>query len=476
MHTHEGMILIASGALAYPFMYGLSFGSPTVLIPQLRREANSTAAVSDEMESWLSSSMSYGSIPAAIILTILADVIGRKRTCLIVSLTSLSGFLLYYFTSSLTGLLISQSVQGVLAAAQITTSAMVMTEYISPQYRGVFLNIKGASLFWGIWVSNAMGTFLHWKTIGLLGLICAVYSMVTVLIWPESPYWLSAKGRYDECTKSHRWLKGSSLDAEKELKNLIAYKVNDTSDAKSDLSLWKQMTNTLKTMSQREIYKPILVCLSIMAIQQFSGKYVWTVYSIEIIKKITNSESTAYIGMLTLDGVTIGCMYTGCFLTKRFNRRVLLLAPASVGVALLFLLSLYLYLIKLMVISENNIVTVLLLTIFSIAICIGPINIGTVLMGELIPLKCRTACICLLSTTIKMVMATVIKVSPYLFRTSGYHGAFLFYAISTLVIVLLVYKYLPETKDKTLVEIAETFRKLPKTDTLMVPLNDNNKL
>ncbi|XP_052754452.1 facilitated trehalose transporter Tret1-like [Galleria mellonella] len=297
--------LIGSGVLAYPFMYGLSFGSPTVLIHQLRREANSTAAVSDEMESWLSSCMIYSSIPAAIILTILADAIGRKRTCLVLSLTSLSGYLLFYLTNNLKDLLISQSIQGVLAAAHITTSAMALTEYLSPQYRGVFLNIKGVSLFWGVWVSNAMGTFLHWKTISLLGSACAFYTILSVLIWPESPYWLSEKGRYDECAKSHRWLKGSSLDAEKELQNLIAYKANN----KSDVNSWKQLLSSFKMMSQKEVYKPMFLCILLMALQQFS-----------------------------------------------------------------------------------------------------------------------------------------------------------------------VYKYLPETKDKTLVEIAETFRELPKTDTLMVPLNDNNKI
>lgn len=35
------------------FINGLGFGTTTVAIPQLRKEANSTSAVSDEMASWI---------------------------------------------------------------------------------------------------------------------------------------------------------------------------------------------------------------------------------------------------------------------------------------------------------------------------------------------------------------------------------------------------------------------------------------
>lgn len=35
------------------FINGLGFGTTTVAIPQLKMEANSTSAVSDEMASWI---------------------------------------------------------------------------------------------------------------------------------------------------------------------------------------------------------------------------------------------------------------------------------------------------------------------------------------------------------------------------------------------------------------------------------------
>lgn len=46
-------LFVAASVWVNFFAIGLWLGSPTVVIPQLRREANSTAVVSDEMESWL---------------------------------------------------------------------------------------------------------------------------------------------------------------------------------------------------------------------------------------------------------------------------------------------------------------------------------------------------------------------------------------------------------------------------------------
>lgn len=41
-------------SMSVNFMLGLSAGTPTVAVPQLRQQANSTAAVSEDMASWIS--------------------------------------------------------------------------------------------------------------------------------------------------------------------------------------------------------------------------------------------------------------------------------------------------------------------------------------------------------------------------------------------------------------------------------------
>ncbi|CAH2240685.1 jg6641, partial [Pararge aegeria aegeria] len=60
------------------FIFGLYMGAPTVIIPQLREEANATAIISPEMTSWLSSISTYSAIPWAVILPMIAYRFGRK--------------------------------------------------------------------------------------------------------------------------------------------------------------------------------------------------------------------------------------------------------------------------------------------------------------------------------------------------------------------------------------------------------------
>lgn len=46
-------LFVSSCVWSHYFTMGLWIGTPTVVIPQLRKEANTTTVVSDEMESWL---------------------------------------------------------------------------------------------------------------------------------------------------------------------------------------------------------------------------------------------------------------------------------------------------------------------------------------------------------------------------------------------------------------------------------------
>lgn len=345
--------------------------------------------------------------------------------------------------------------QGFFSAAQIVISVMVLTEYISPKYRGFFLTIKSATFYWGIWTANILGTFCHWKKIGLAGIICASFTVTTVFVWPESPYWLASKQRFKECAANHRWLKGSDEESEKELEMLIntqkEYVENCQSINKSTSEIVKQFVITVRS---KDFYKPLLISILTGLLLVLSGKLVCTVYAIDIIKKVTGNESTAYTGMLVLDGITVASMYIGCILSKFLKRREMLLVTSSIGVLFLYILSLYLYLIRLSVISENSSVSVCLLMLFSIAISCGPLIMSSAVYCELIPLRSRNLAVCIIALIGKLIVAVLLKIAPYIFKLFGLHGTFLFFGISSTIVIIYLYKYLPETKDKTLQEIA----------------------
>lgn len=383
--------------------------------------------------------------------------------------TSIISLIIFYNATTMTQFLISQILQGILFGSNLTISMIMVTEYTSPQYRGTFLCIKAASLFWGTWASNAIGTFFQWNYIALCGLVCSGY-YVTVFYWPESPYYLATKGRFKECAKVHRWLKGANEHSEKELENLINSQKEFLQSCSKHETLRTKVNNIIETVTLKEFYKPITLSIMVFAQYHASGKLVCGMYSIELIKKITKSESTAYSGMLILDGLSVFGMYFGCFLVKIIRRRTLLFVTSIIGITFIFLLSLYLWLVNMSLIVENNILSVLLLASFSVTISCGPMILSTAIYGELLPLRFKSSGVIIIIVTHFILMGTGFKIAPFIFKTFSLYGTFAFYGVLSTICTWVLFKYLPETKDKTLQEIEIYFKDKPTIETQITHL------
>lgn len=384
---------------------------------------------------------------------------GRKIAAIAVFSQMFVGFVVFYFSNTALQLLMSFIILSVNVASSLTISPVMVSEYTSPRYRGMFLTIKSASTYWGLWVSNAIGTYYHWKVIGISSLVLISYSL-TIVFWPESPYWLASKGRFKECAKSHRWLKGKDKESEEELEKLIdsqkCYFSN--SDGEETNVLSTRITMFWNTLTSKEIYRPLLISILLFLHYFLSGKIVCSLYILEIIKKLSDNESTAYKTMLILDGVTVLGMYTGCVLAKYFRRRTLMMTSSIITGVLLFLISIYLFLIWFSVIAENALISISLLTIFSLGVSCGPLILSTSLYAEMMPLRFKSSATCLIAIFTDIMFFITVKVAPSMFSAIGLHGSFLFYGIGFTICSLLLYKYLPETKDKTLQEIEEYFK------------------
>ena len=350
---------------------------------------------------------------------------------------------------------------------------MIITEYTSSKHRGFFLTIKSATLFWGIFMSNAIGTFFHWRNIGIAGIILSVYSLFVAFILPESPFWLASKQRFEKCSVSHRWLLGEEKQSEMDLEKLINFQKNLSLDSKTkDFTVKGFATKYYNVLSSKQFYKPLLLSLLIQSLYVFSGKVVFSVYAIDIIGKITaGHKMSAYTAMLILDGVTVFCMYIGCIFVKLLPRRKLLIGSSLLGILFLLSISTYAFMIKLSILEENNYLAMFLLVGYSIGVCCGPVILTQTISGELVSIESRGLSSCCIDLCLKLLLGTLMKISPYIFKSWGTHGAFLFYGISTSTFLFLIYKFMPETKDKSLQEIAEWMRGSEKSPVLQEEVN-----
>ncbi|RVE40892.1 hypothetical protein evm_014458 [Chilo suppressalis] len=72
-------IALNSFSSVFDILISAGTGAPTVIIPQLRKEANSTETISNEMALWASSVNQFCGIPWVIILITLAHYLGQTK-------------------------------------------------------------------------------------------------------------------------------------------------------------------------------------------------------------------------------------------------------------------------------------------------------------------------------------------------------------------------------------------------------------
>ncbi|KPJ14232.1 Facilitated trehalose transporter Tret1 [Papilio machaon] len=449
-------IMVCNAIWSSYFSIGLCLGSPTVIIPQIRQEFNSSDATSQEIASWLSSGIAYSATIQVIIFSILPKFMGRKACFLLASFIAMIGFVVLYFSRTATHLIIFESIEGVLFACQITICIMIITEYTSPRYRGIFLTMKSASLMCGVWVSKAIGTYFHWSNIAVVGCVVTVYIIITTLNWPESPYWLATRGRLNECRVAHHWLKGNSEESQKELENLIERQTALSRDEENDR---ENLIMFCAVIQKNTFYKPILLSMLILTLYNLLGKIASTIYAKDIIQQFTGSESRAYTIMLVLDGVTIVGVYMGCAISRYARRRSFLIITSGFGVMFLYLLSLFLYLVSSGLVENNVHISLFLLFCYSVTVSSGPMIMSTSLVSELMPLSNRNMFAFLIGTFSNFIFATFIKITPFLFSSYGFSATFFIYASTAFCSLILIFIYLPETKDKTLIEIEKLHTK-----------------
>ncbi|XP_050360170.1 facilitated trehalose transporter Tret1-like [Nymphalis io] len=439
-------VFIASSVWMQYFMAGMCVGAPTVFIPQIRKETNSTTIIDDEMGSWLYSTSGFAMYPWIFILPFMTSRFGRKLPQLATSVCTTATFIILYFSQNPYHILISEVLQGFVYAGNITIRILITTEYTSIKFRGLFLSIKSASFFWGIWVANAIGTYFYWKNIAIVGFICSIYTF-NVIFWPESPFWLASKDRFDECKASYRWIHGYSARSEKKLQDMISWYIDKNDDV-----------NLFRMVKDKEFYKPILLCVSTVIQYHFSGKVICSLYILDILKSFTNDTATAYMSMLILDGLSVFGMYFGSYLSKILKRRTLYMSSSFTGLFFLFIISLYLYLVRFSVVTQNNYITIGLLAIYTISISCGPMILCLSIYGEIIPLKYQLSSYMITGLTFTIFFSSLVKFTPSIFTAFGIHGTFLFYFITFGVCTVYLYIYMPETKNRTHKEIALFFK------------------
>ncbi|KAG6450747.1 hypothetical protein O3G_MSEX006773 [Manduca sexta] len=434
---------------------GATSGIAAILIPQLKH-GKGKHKFSVELVSWVAAISCLALFFGNLISGYLMERFGRRRSMLALSIFFILGWAIIGFANDLISLiLIGRFITGICQGWLGPLGPVFVGEISSPIYRGFFLASLSLSIAVGVFLSHLFGTILHWSYASLLCGLFPLIGGIMVFNVPESPAWLASRNRIDDCIASFKWYRGASAAMKNELDKMLA------EQTKKDKTRGK-IEMLRENIKKPEFYKPLAIMTVFFATTQLSGVNVICAYTTDMMKVLignSSSRSHEYVAMLSIDILRCVSLAIACVLLRKSGRRPMALFSGTCTCISLIGLALYLYLLENGTIHHKSAIVSLGLMAFYITVShLGIAPLPWNMVGELFAVETKG-----LGSGVSVMMTSIaffgtVKTAPAMFESIGHHGAYLFYGVSTLCGTIFLYFFLPETKNKTLLQIEEYFR------------------
>ncbi|KAG7296892.1 hypothetical protein JYU34_019756 [Plutella xylostella] len=449
---------VAMGIVFNIVAVGVTLSFPSSLLPALR-QPDSPIQVDLNTASLLASSPGIASPIGFIAASVLMDALGRRAAHALSLLPSAVGWGLIYWAPSVSWLILGRMLCGLTAGASVTLGSVIIGEYSSPKYRGVFLSMKTAAVSAGAITLHAFGHHFHWQTVALIALGPVFLSICNTLTWSESPSWYAAKGRYAECETAFYALRGTDEDAVRECEALVHAQKKRVSQMPDRVTCGSTVADFFKKFTRKDFLMPVFVVTIAFLMSEACGRHAFPAFALDFISDISGDPARTFLYTMVMDGITTTSSLFALYLNKAVKRRTLIFFSGISSVVILLTVSSYLYLVNWGVISrERSWVPLSLMVVYFVVSNLGATSIPLMLLGELVPLEHRAVGTAVCGVTVSINLVSVMQATPMLMATIGTHGTLLCFASVMVVTLLILYLTLPETHGRTLQEIEEFFK------------------
>lgn len=451
----KGVFLLLIAAVSA--LGGLLFGYDTGVINGAQFYLTEHFKLSDALKGWVVGSALLGCFVGAIVAGPLSIKIGRKWSLIISAiLFTLSAYgsgLPEMFPQSVSMLVFFRILGGLGIGVASMNAPMYIAEIAPSNIRGRMVTYYQLAIVIGFFVvflatyyignnlTVAENIEFGWRRMFWSELIPSGLFLILLFFVPKSPRWLALKGKDKEAL-------------------IVLEQINDTQLASKEMLQIKNSLNQNNDGIKVSYFsKAILIIIAIGTVlsmlQQFTGINAVLYYGADIFEKALGfGKEDVLAQQILLAFVNLVFTFVAMFTVDKFGRKPLLYI-GSVGMIIGFLL------LGVTLQQENvgmlSLIGVLIF-IASFALSMGPVV--WVLLSEMFPNKIRSVAMSVavaaqwaanyvVSQSFPMVMGSETNNSaPW----NGSLPYFIFIAF-ILIIVFVTYKFIPETKGKTLEEI-----------------------
>jgi SP family arabinose:H+ symporter-like MFS transporter len=402
------------------------------------------------MTGWAASSAIWGCAFGAMAAGYLSDRFGRKKVLIVTAILFIISSIGAMVPRTLAEFLVARFIGGLGIGAASMLSPLYISEIAPSRNRGRLVSLYQLAIVVGInliyFVNLIIASFgneawnveVGWRYMLGSGTIPAVLFLVLLFIVPESPRWLVKKGKYSDAL--------DTLD-----------KVNGTGEGKNVLNEIKdslgQEVGTLSDLFSKRLRPALVIGIVLALFSQITGINAIIYYAPEIFKGIGFASESALMQTVLIGAINTIFTFVALWLIDKAGRKTLLqwgvagMVVCLLAVGLCFHFNLT---------SGPWLILFILAYIACFASSLGPIP--WVLISEIFPTRTRGIAMSFCTVVLWIGVLAVTQFTPVLLQRVGGAYTFWLFMMNAIVLLWFVWKKIPETKQRTLEEIEQSWK------------------
>ena len=450
------------GITAITALGGLLFGYDTGVINGAQFYLSKHFQLTDLMKGWVVASALIGCLAGALVAGPMSQRFGRKNSLIISALLfTLSAYgsgLPEWMPQSVSWLVVFRIIGGLGIGIASMNAPMYIAEIAPPKKRGYLVTYYQLAIVVGFFVVFLATYFIGnnnteiqnieegWRQMFWSELIPSSLFLLLLFLVPKSPRWLVIRGRVEEARSILENIL-SSNEADTELINIQGSLKSDNQDEKVNYF-------------SKAILTIIVIGAVLSALQQFTGINAVLYYGADIFESALGyGKEDVLKQQVLLAFVNLIFTFVAMFTVDKFGRKPLIYA-GSLGMIIGF--SMLAFTLMQQNLGMVSLVGVLMF-VGSFALSMGPVVL--VVLSEMFPNRIRSLA---MSVAVAVQWGANYVVSQLFPVVTGsdlnnnefWNGSlpYFIFIIFILFIMFFTYRFIPETKGKSLEELEEIWK------------------
>lgn len=393
-----------------------------------------------------------GGMIGAFFIGFLADRFGRKKSVMLMAIPACLGGLLSYLcviSHSPLMLLFGRFVTGINCGAATQLGPMYLLEIVPFNLKGAMGTCHQLFITIGIFTGSVfglreiLGSESLWPVLLLLNIVPGILSLIVFPFLPESPRYLVQKDKV-AAESALKWLRRKS-DVSNDMKEMEDESMSEESER----------FTIMKLLRSSELRPPLVVAVVLQLAQQLSGINAIFFYSTGIYERAGVQPDLIQYANVGTCAVNVLMTIIVVPLMDRAGRRILLLYPMAVMIAVLAVITVALKLQSTFYWMNFVSIACIIGYVISFALGLGPIP--CMITAELFRQGPRARAMSL-SGLANWISNAIVAMGFELVQALAKEFVFLIFLVIMVLCLVFVYFKVPETKNKTFDEIANQFK------------------